>query len=98
MPTHDLAAAGQFEPFGSSLMSLELGFSFRDLGQNYPPEDSCEPAGLACGGKGALGWLGAGRGDAVAVLPAAFLGARMVVKFGPSSRGRASTWPFSPIS
>ena len=108
MVTHDFAAAGYLEPLGSSLMGLEFEFAFRDLSQIYPPEDPCDPAGLAEADSGTLGlaggdgggpdWLAAGRGGAPPALPAAFLGARMAVKFGPSSRGRASTCPASPTS
>ena len=34
MVTHDFAAAGDLEPFGSSLMGLELEFSFRNFSQS----------------------------------------------------------------
>ena len=108
MMAHDLTAAGYLEPLGSSLMSLELYFDFRDLSQIYPPEDPCDPTGLADAGCGALGlvggggarlgWPSAGRWGAPPDLPAAFLGASIVVRFGPSSRGRASTCPASPTS
>src|SRR5208337_1690716 len=108
MVTHDLAATRDLEPLGSSLVGLELEFAFRDLSQIYPPEDSCDPAGLAEADSGALGLTGddgggpglvaGGRGEAPPVLPAAFFGARMAVRFGPSRRGRASTCPASPTS
>ena len=98
---HDLTAAGYLEPLGSSFVGLKLNFDFRDLGQIYPPEVPCDPAGLAETGSGTLGfapgagealaWGAAGREGVAPVLPAAFLGARIVVRFGPSSRGRAST-------
>ena len=47
MVTHNLAAARELEPLGSSLVSLEFEFYFLNLGQIYPPEDRCGPAGLA---------------------------------------------------
>jgi len=58
MVTHDLAAAGNLEPLGSSLMGLELDFAFRDLSQIYPPEVPCDPTGLAEADSGALGLTG----------------------------------------
>jgi len=105
--THDFAATSNLEPLGGTLMGLELDFNFRDLSQIYPPEVPCDPTGLAEADSGALDlmggddgapdWLAEGRG-APPDFPAAFLGARMAVRFGPSSRGRASTCPFSPTS
>ena len=34
MMAHDLATAGQLKALGSSLMSLKLGFDFRDFSQS----------------------------------------------------------------
>ena len=58
MVTHDLAATGNLKPFSRALMGFELEFNFRDLSQIYPPEDPCDPAGLAEADSGALGLTG----------------------------------------